>query len=704
MQHTLNFFAISPCRHTWRSTLRAITLVCLVPYFSFSFANTEANTIEEVVVTGELRNQELNELATSVVVLRPDDAATQAQHLEEILGRVGNVNFASGASRARFIQVRGIGERGQFAEPLNASVGLLLDGVDVSGIGTAATMFDVAQVEIFRGPQGTLYGANALAGLINVVTPAATDSFYSKVRVDAGNYSSLGIGGVVSGPISDQIGYRVSAQKYADDGFIDNTFLQSSDTDKHSESTFRARLDGTTDDVNWALTWGRVEIDNGYDAFSLENDRTTRSDEPGADRQNSAYVSFTTKWSLTDSVDFEGSFGVVNSDITYGYDEDWTYAGFHPYGYSSTDYYLRDVQTFSADGRWLSRPGAGLLDGTLDWVVGIYVMDRSVDLTRQYTWLSADFESSFDVARTAVYGELSYALAQDLLLSLGLRTEQHQADYDDSEQVAFAPDDNLLGGRILLEKTLTDASLVYGAITQGYKSGGFNTSGSLDADLRSFDPEYLWNYEVGYKSSLLEDRVALRGAVFHMQRRDVQVATSTVRYRDDGSAEFIEYTGNAAKGINQGVELEVVARPTEQLQITANASVLSSEYQDYIDNGGRDLDGREQAHAPGYQFYLAADYAGANGLYMQLALEGKDQYYFSDSHDAQSEAYTLINAAVGRELGPWDVKIWGRNLGDTDYFVRGFYFGNDPRDDYAAKAWTQLGAPQQIGITIQYER
>jgi outer membrane receptor protein involved in Fe transport len=88
-------------------------------------------------------------------------------------------------------------------------VGLLIDGVDFSGVGTAATLFDVSQIEVLRGPQGTLYGANALAGLINVVTPASTIDWQSRAQFDLGNYGAQGVGAVISGPLNDTVGVRL---------------------------------------------------------------------------------------------------------------------------------------------------------------------------------------------------------------------------------------------------------------------------------------------------------------------------------------------------------------------------------------------------------------------------------------------------------------------------------------------------------------
>ena len=181
-------------------------------------------SIEEVVVTAEFRPVTVAEVPGSVSILNPNANGDLINHLDELLSRAANVNLTSGASRARFIQIRGIGERSQFVEPLNPSVGLLVDGVDLSGLGGAATLFDVQQVEVLRGPQGTLYGANALAGLINVVTPDATEDLSGFLQIDGGNYGARGVGAVLSGAVTDEVGFRISARQYQDDGFINNVF------------------------------------------------------------------------------------------------------------------------------------------------------------------------------------------------------------------------------------------------------------------------------------------------------------------------------------------------------------------------------------------------------------------------------------------------------------------------------------------------
>ena len=681
--------------------IAALSTVLVAPARASQAVQAAAPVIEEVVVTAEFRPVSAAAVSGSISVLDPAASGELLNHLDEVLSRAANVNLTSGASRARFFQIRGIGERSQFVEPLNSSVGLIVDEVDLSGLGGAATLFDVQQVEVLRGPQGTLYGANAMAGLINVVTPDATENLSGSLQVDAGNYSALSAGGVLAGPISDEIGFRISARAYEDDGFIDNIYLNRDDTNARDEHSLRAKVQGKLSEGTWQIAAGSVDVDNGYDAFSLDNNRNTRSDEPGRDAQRSSYLAFNASSSLNSAVILEMSVGWVDSDIAYGYDEDWTFSGFHPFGYSSTDLYLRDVETRTADIRLLSAPGQGLAAGAVDWVVGVYALDKDVDFSRDYTFAGGLFTSDFAIDRLALYGELATKLSDSWRISLGLRAEQHESSYSDSEAVRFAPDDDLIGGRLLLERFLASGNMLYMSLSRGYKAGGFNTSSSLDADLREFDPESLWNMEAGFKGRLMDDRLALSATIFRMQRRDVQIATSITRLRNDGSAEFIGYTGNGAEGVNQGVEFEAVLQAADRFQLTASIALLDAEFEDYVNGSGEDLDGRDQAQAPGYQFYLAADYRFSQALGLNISIEGRDDYYFSDGHAEQSPSYALVGSALRYSRENWELSLWGRNLGDKDYFVRGFSFPNDPRDGYTATRWTQLGAPRQLGMTAK---
>ena len=131
--------------------------------------------------------------------------------------------------------------------------------------------------------------------------------------------------------------------------------------------------------------------------------------------------------------------------------------------------------------------------------------------------------------------------------------------------------------------------------------------------------------------------------------------------------------------------------------------LLESEFNDFVNAGGVSLDGREQAHAPNYQFNIGVNLQPSENWLINVSVDGKDSFYFSDSHDEQSESVALLNASISYLQDNWQVKLWGRNLTDEDYANRGFYFGNDPRDGYTGKQYTQLSEPLVFGASLDYQ-
>jgi len=676
-----------------------ITLASLPLLFPLSLSAQDV--LEEIIVTADFRKNALEDIPASISVIDTEVMERRnAQHLEDILLNTPNVNLSSGASRARFIQIRGIGERGQFSEPLNSSVGMMIDGVDFSGIGTAAMLYDIEQVEVLMGPQGTRYGSNALAGLVNLQSKAATEEHEFGLQLQGGNYGHRGIAGFISGPATDDLFYRLSVQQLESDGFSQNNTL-GRPTNQRDETTLRAKFRWLmTENETLEFITSMIDIDNGYDAFSLDNVRDTLSDHPGFDRQDSklASIKFTSGSFNQFSLEVMGAF--AQSDIAYGYDEDWVFGGFHPFEYSSTDHYFRDRENSSGEIRLVSSEDGALFNGRTSWVAGVYSLHQDVDLQRNYTFLPDIFASRFIIDRAAVYVETNTLLPDNWSLDLGVRHERFSAKYDDTNDLSFTPDDNLFGAKISLNYHLPGAGLAYASVSRGYKSGGFNTDGSLDADLREFSEETLLNYELGFKTRLLDNRLQLHAALFSMDRDDVQISSSTVRVRDDGSSEFIGFIGNAAAGSNRGVELSAQWTPSETFMLYGSLGLLDTEYEDFVNSQGDSLNGREQAHAPDYQFTLGSEISFTSSLSMNINVQGRDAFYFSDSHSVRSEEYALLNASLRYQSGNLSLNLWGRNLADEDYLVRGFFFGNDPRDDYTAKGYTQLGEPRVYGLTL----
>jgi len=669
-------------------------------YSGISYAAVDS--LPEIVVTADLRQRNELDTASSVsVVTEQVIAARAAQHIEDLLHTIPNVNYTSGSNRSRFFQIRGIGERSQFVGPLNPSVGFLVDNVDFSGAGTIATLMDVEQVEVLRGPQGTRYGANALAGLINVKTNDPADSFAAKVKLSAAEFNTQTFGAMLTGPLSDSVQARLVAESHESDGYYENDFLAKDDTNGRDELTIRAKVHvEVSESWNLDMSLAKVDIDNGYDAFTLDNTRNTLSDEPGHDRQDSTSFAIDSTWNLS-LFDVRAIASVAESDIEYGFDEDWTYTGIHPWGYTSTDNYIRDRDTRSLEVRLVSNEDGRIFDDSTSWIVGFYSLFSEESLTREYTYLPENFTSDYDFDTYAAFFQLDSALSEKLELSTGVRFEKRDTEYNNSDGVAFKPDENLWGGRIALKYFLSEDTMTYGSVARGYKAGGFNTDGSLDVELREFDEEYLIEYELGIKSKLMDNQMQLRAAIFYDDRHDQQVKSSIVLSRPDGTTEFVDFVGNAADGTNKGLEVELNWYSTDGLKIVASVGLLDAEFDNYINEFGEDLSGRDQAQAPAWMYHLAADYQ-LDRWFIQLSVDGKDEYYFSDRHAVQSDSYVLLNANAGYETDKWKISVWGRNLSDEDYATRAFgSFGNDPRKFYVTEPYFQFGEPRIVGLTLE---
>ncbi|MEM0911631.1 MAG: TonB-dependent receptor plug domain-containing protein, partial [Pseudomonadota bacterium] len=250
-----------------------------------------ADDIERITVSADLSQRDLSELPASVLVI--DDVTLElreTRHLKDVIATLPNVNFSAGATRGKFIQIRGIGERSQFSEPTNPSVGLLLDDLDISGLGSLATTFDLQQVELLSGPQSVASGVNSLAGVIKLVsndTEASNNVGLSIAEFDEWQLSAAG-----TVDINDAISVRISVQNTQSDGFVKNQFLNREDTNGVDELTAKATLFYDIDDTSsLQASVYRFDIDNGYDAFSLDNDNVTRSDQPGFDKTDADALS-----------------------------------------------------------------------------------------------------------------------------------------------------------------------------------------------------------------------------------------------------------------------------------------------------------------------------------------------------------------------------------------------------------------------------
>lgn len=681
--------------------------VLLTLIFAPHVQAAEPEALEEVIVSASLRRQTLAEFPASVTVL--DHEALRlggVQHFQDVLQRVPNLNWAAGSSRPRYLQLRGIGELEQYQGAPNPSVGFLIDDIDFSGIGMPATLFDVEQIEVLRGPQGTVYGANALAGLVSVRT--RSPGFDPELRAEAtlADYGTRGAGFAAGGALGDseQAAWRLAAQRFRSDGFRRNVYLGREDTNGFDETTARAKLRLLPgDDLSVDLTALYADIDNGYDAFAIDNSRVTRSDDPGRDAQRSTGLAAAVTWEGIPGLELRSITTAADSGIRYSFDGDWgndrDWGAFAPYDYTSR--FLRERRTLSQELRAASR-SAGRADAAFDWVAGLYFL-RARETNDQLDLFNGEvfrtLVSRYEAHNLAGYGQLDLRLAPRLTLSAGLRVERRGADYQDTDGSRFAPEDTMAGGHLALRWAADAETSFYGQISRGYKAGGFNIGPVVPAERRGFDAETLLSYELGTSVRRLQGRLEARAAAFLMRRADQQVSTSFQLDPGDPLS-YIFVTDNAARGENRGLEAGVRYVVTERFRLDTSVGLLDTRYLGYR-FGERDLHGREQAHAPEYQYALGAQYRHPRGWLARLDVQGSDDFYFDASHDERAESFALVHARIGYEAPRWSAWLWGRNLFDASYAMRGFYFGNEP-PDFASRRYVQPGDPRQLGVTFEY--
>jgi outer membrane receptor protein involved in Fe transport len=691
--------------------LRALPFLFVTALSCASAAAGDA-PLDEVVVTADLRDRRLLDLPASASVLDASKLEIAGvQHLQDVIGLLPNLNWSAGTSRPRFFQIRGVGELSQWQGAPNPSVGFLIDDVDFSGIGMPANLADVERIEVLRGPQGTAYGANALAGLIAVSTRDARPETEFSADVTGGDYGTYGVNAVLGGPLgsgegSSDAAWRLVAGDFRSDGFRRNRFLDRDDTNGYAESQVRLKLSARpTDRLRARFSAMVVDLDNGYDAFSIDNSRVTLSDKPGQDAQISR------AWSLR--LDYEArAFQVISrtsmgkSRSVYSFDGDWgndiSWGANSPYDYFQR--FDREHDTLSQDLRFVSRENVDS-GASFSWLAGLYALRTDEDVRQTDVWRDlqfgdgeAVFTSDYRATNLAAYGELEWRVGERTVLSAGARAERRNADYSDSDGARFAPGETMYGGSLTLRHELDDRRSLYARAARGYKAGGFNIGAALPENLLTFDAETLENLELGLRSASERGALDADVALFYMRRHDQQVPTGLQLVPGDPLT-FVLYTDNAAGGENYGLEATLGWRPTASLLVDLRAALLQTRYLDYAIED-RNLDGREQAHAPQYQFDLGLELRRAR-YFARVDFAGVDDFYFDDSHDERAPSRVLTNLKAGVSGKHWRAEVWVRNLFDEYYSQRGFWFGNEP-PDFTPKRYVQAGDPRHFGVTVTY--
>jgi outer membrane receptor protein involved in Fe transport len=581
----------------------------------------------------------------------------------------------------------------------------MVDDIDFSGIGGIATLFDMQSVEVLRGPQGTRYGANALAGLVYMRSAEPTAEFHGRAEVQAGEDGLLAGGVAIGGGLNadDSVMGRMSVHYHESNGFRENTYLNRDDTNGREETTARGRLKWSAGE-NWEFNLAGLYIDtnNGYDAFTIDNSLTMLSDKPGKDAQESVGLSFRADVDGPNGYALTSLTSVADSDIEFSFDADWgNDDAWAPVLYDYISLSERKRKTLSQEFRLVAET----------WLLGLYSLRLEDDISTlnrgEYYDPGYDFADSLDdlfisgyeATNVAAFGQFDQPLGNLATLSAGLRLERRTTSYQDSAGLVTSPSDSLWGGEISLSFDHSDALTSFVSLSKGYKANGFNLGLAVPEQYRTFDSETLYNLEAGIKSSLFDRTLQLNASIFASRHNDAQVRTSfQLNPGDPTSFGFV--TINVDESDALGIEADVRWLPSENWMLYATIGLLDTEFRNVAAPSLANLEGRSKAHAPNYTLAFGGSFEHPRGFFTRIDVSARDKFYFDVAHDQQSKAYELVNARMGYRADSWSATLWARNLFDEDYTVRGFYFGNEP-PDFPNKLYTRAGDPRQAGVTFE---
>jgi len=662
-------------------------------------APVETDQIETVVVTAEKRETNLQHTPDAITALNGEVLSERgAANLNDLAAYVPNVSFSSNVGASQ-IYIRGIGNS-LLVPGSDPGVAFYDDGAYVSDQwATNVAFFDVARIEVLRGPQGSLYGRNATGGAINVISEAPTDTFEARVGVLAGAYGQLESEGYVSGPLGDSglLG-RFSYQVKSNNGFTPNELSGTpgapNRVDDLSTQAFRLQLQtpvGGSGGTLRLIGGYFHENDNGptektlydpslpaellYGDAPLTASRAVDSQIAGLKREVK---------SLTAQYDQPlGSYAFTliaayhDSRLNQIYDQDGTPAPQAVTGLRT------DGQEFNVDARIASDP-----TDRFNWLAGITYVNFKQDRLQTFVGflplgfvapgapLDVPFPLDFELGgnvkteSSAGYVDAHYSITDRLTLAGGLRYTVDTKDAFEFQTFngANATDTrhktwSSPSGKIALNFQANDDLLLYANLARGFKSGAIAVGGFTTPA----KPETVDNVEVGLKSNFWDDHAQLNVAAFTNTYRDLQVF-------EVGALTAI--LSNAARAQINGVEVEGTVKPLPGLTLDGSLGYNDATYQKFISSDLRhgifneDVSGNQLPLVSKFQFHLGAELArpvaaGYTGS-LRIDYAWRAKYYFTEFNtaDAMQRAYGTIDlsASLAPSDNRWRLYAYLRNL------------------------------------------
>lgn len=591
----------------------------------------------------------------------------------------------------------------------DAPVAFVVDGVTIADPSLLnQELFDLALIEVVKGPQGALYGKNAIGGAINIYSKEPTNTMKNKITVGYGNGNALTGSFVSSGAIKEnKVFYRFSTQYKNFDGLLTNDFLDKK-VDFRKEFTTRAQLMfKLTQNFKANVTAQYIDSKGGATYYSISpnsvnNDALLEYLSPNPEDGNNlisqevfgesdmknVYGNLNLEYTL-ESVKLQSITSVNNVKRSTIGDLDFTEVFFLDQGETN------DTKSFNQEFRLTNRK----TDTKFDWSLGGFYqnVERSFfqsDLTFSSDFAVTDYVATFKTL--AVFGFFDYKLSDKLTASAGLRYDNDNFDLDDLLNVQQdEKKESVVQPKVSLSYQSSKNVLLYANYGRGYRAGGFNPKVTPLFN-RDFKGEFSDNFEVGFKTSSWNDRFILNGSVFYSDFTDRQQFAIT---GDD----FTPGNFNYDKSTIFGFEFDTKTRLSKYLDFMFNYGFVKSEIKEGGATGGangtdRDLDqfnGKNTALVPQNNFNIglasSIPFNEKTTLDLSLNYNGTGKIYWEDSNspDFTSDAYQLLDAQVGLSINKIKVSLWARNILDTQYYL-----------EYSDFGFGWRGTPATIGTTF----
>ncbi|MEM1291722.1 MAG: TonB-dependent receptor [Cyanobacteria bacterium P01_H01_bin.162] len=643
-----------------------------------------------ITVTAEKQPDDLQDVPISITAFTEDELEdADITSIEQVAGLTPNFTVYTPGRNFLLYSVRGLSN---FNFLSRDPVAFYIDDVPYDYTGFLdLDLADLERVEVLRGPQSTLYGRNAEAGVVNIVTrPPTNESEYSAV-LGFGNYNNVDARVAINEPlIEDKLFLRASGSLDRRDGYLFNT-VTGQGVDGESGGRGRLRLLWTPSE-DWEVTLN-ASLDSYRDGTPPISRPDLGQDPSETDINVDGFNNLDTN-AQSLRVAYEGSsfrFTSISarrfSDQEFLNDSDGTQLD------QLEQFVDIDSTVLSQELRLQSVDEAA----PFTWLVGAYYEHRDFNVNEEGFRIGPSIsvtQAEIDEDTYAAFGQVSYRPIDPLTLTAGLRYEIFNSTLVENRAesllgvAAFEDESNdgdQLIPRIAVEYQVTPDVMVYGSIARGYRAQGVNFRATQPGQL-FFDAETSWNYEVGLRSSWLDDRLTANLTFFHNPVDDYQVPST------DPATGLFGFVDNARVTI-KGIEAELRATPIDGLDLTAGLGYLDATYTDYEDPSLGNFDGNTLPYSPDYTFNVAAQYRSPNGIFGRLELLGFGTTFFNDDNSLKQEPYVLVNGRLGYEFDAnQGVYLFANNIFDYRPFTtQAFFFGG-------ALLPSTYGAPATYGV------